>query len=374
MEKEMRRHSLLAVLPWILICLAGGALILGLLTQGKTFVLLSGPKALDTVSDEELEGSYVSFDKSRVVAVYASASVEDSNGDSEETAYYIILRRGDRYLTLQCNPKQYDRLSVALEQAENYYTGESEDLLGLGTVTGFVETADEDLVETMVTQMESLAKNHKDTGLPGLGEGEEPGDQVDAYVVRMERCGWMPYWLIWVLSGIWVVLFLIALMLIVLQVSGYYQKQYQSYMKRAVTDYTAEALQADWDNAQVFGSIRLGDICTWFYKGAHSYAFLTGEIVWVYKALYARTSDKYRWGITVYLKDHSVREMYMSQDANRSKIIRAYQDKGLTFVSDYKSSYEKIFRDDFDTFLQMAADEKAERERKAREKAMWEQV
>ena len=368
MYKEMKRHSLLAILPWVLICFAAGAVLLGLVTKLNVLTLIRGPELLDAVAEADLDGAYVTFDESRIVAVYATSSAGD-----DPTTYYYILRYGpDRYVTLQSNAKQYDKLASALAQSESYYTGELDSLSVMGSATGFVQKTDADTVDMMVQQMGSIKKSFKDTGLPGMDADGVVEDHVLAYTVRLNRCGWMPYWLVWVCSLLWLGLFALGIVLLVMQFTGRFQKEVRRVLAGAQA--SRQEIEADYAAAQTFDSIRLGDLYTWYYKGASAFAFPTREIIWVYKAMYARASDKYRWGITVYLKDKTSREMYMPQDASRSKIIRAYQAKGLAFVSTYQSSYEKLLRDDFEAFCQLALDEKAERERIAREKAMWERV
>ena len=368
MYKEMKRHSLLTILPWVLICIAAGAILLGLVTRFQVLTLIRGPELLDAVAEENLDGAYVTFDESRIVAVYASASAGD-----DPTTYYYILRYGtDKYVTLQSNAKQYENFSSALAQSESYYTGELDSLSVMGSVTGFVQETDGETVEMMAKQMESIKKSFKHTGLPGMDTDGVVEDHILAYTVRLARCGWMPYWFVWLCSILGLGLLALGIVLLALQFTGRFQKEVHRVL--GASDHTAQEIEQDYAQAQVFDSIRLGDLFTWYYKGASAYAFPTQEIIWVYKAMYARASDKYRWGITVYLKDHTSREMYMPQDASRSKIIRAYQAKGLAFVSTYQSGYEKLLREDFDAFCQLAVEEKAERERIAREKAMWEQV
>ncbi len=374
MFHKMKRHSFCIILPWILLCFAAAALLFGLVTQDKALTLLKGPELLDAVAEPELNGAYVTFDKSRLVAVYASASTTDSEDNETITSYYYILRYGEnRYLTLISTEKQYSEFSDALDQSESYYTDGLGTLSSMGSITGFVETIDADLPETMAEQLQSVAKSFPDTGLPGLADGEDVAEYILPYAVRMNRCGWMPYWFIWLCTALWLVLLAIGILLLALQISGWYYRQVRNLMS-ADGAHTSEQLQSDYDSAMVFDSIRLGDLYTWYYKGGHAYAFPTKEIAWVYKSMYARASDKYRWGITVYLKDYTKYEMYMSQDADRDRIIRAYQNKGLIFLSTYQSSYERLFRDDYPAFCRLAEQEKEEREHKAREKALWEKI
>ena len=81
MYQSMRRHSLAAVLPRLLLALVLAVVLLAF-TAGSAFRLMAGPDPLNVLGTQAAAGDYVSVDMSQIVTGYASLTNEKSDGST----------------------------------------------------------------------------------------------------------------------------------------------------------------------------------------------------------------------------------------------------------------------------------------------------
>ncbi len=94
MYKTLRKESLRRVLPRIIICAVLSVILLGISGDGL-LKLLWGPQPLDELSNDELDGKYVSFDASKIIVAFANLTASNSEGDSETLKTYYLLPADD---------------------------------------------------------------------------------------------------------------------------------------------------------------------------------------------------------------------------------------------------------------------------------------
>jgi len=339
MYKTLKRQSLKKVLPRCVAALVLAAVLLAVTGFG-VFTLLAGARDLDQIPVDQLEGSLVRFDVSRVISAFASA------GGSTPSEQYYILDLGDgRYLSVTAGRGALALLDRAADQSEAYYMNGSGILNPLGVYSGQVTAMDEELYDYLTSWLDQV-------GVLELAGGSAEASALPL-TVNFQKLGGMSFTLIRVLSLIALALILYAAAELILVLSGVYC----AAVKKAVTaggDDGAE-LEADFAAAPVFGHIRVGRRYVWYCKGARARAIPTTQIIWAFNQLDSRLMGRYPHILSVYLTDRSSVELGTHSPEERDQICRVIAGYGSPFLAGYSQQRAQLFAHDFPQFKALAA-------------------
>lgn len=335
MKKALRRESLKCVLPRIIICGLLAIVLLGV-SGGGLVKIIAGPTPLSQLSNQQLEGQYVSFDASEVIVAFANLTSSNSDGASETLkTYYLLPAEDGTYMAVMDKRNAHENLlERAMEQSHEYYLGDLETLTGLGTVSGTVT----DLEEDMVTFMTDCIDKYQ---LPGYQEGGDSGKCIVPYQVNLDQVGLFQKNLTLGLGlggGIFLVL---AVLQLVLVLGGCYQKK-----ALAVTGDAEEAFQ----NARKIERVRVGTYL-WYTKGPGSRAVPVEDLVWGYAMPEPLVVSKYRWPVALYDRDQRLLQVSFMEQKHCQAFLDAIAAEGHPFVSGYTSELAQKFQQNFEGFM-----------------------
>lgn len=339
MYQAMTRHSLLSVLPRLILSL-GLAILLLALSLGNVVTLISGAQDLNVLRDQAQPGDYVSIDMSQLIATYSTLSINDQ----ALKEYYIVRLTGDEdvYLSMCAPEKSSKRFERATSQSYDYYQKDSGVMNSMGLIRGTLTTLDEEGTE-MIDQWAH------DSGLPGFSTDTNLDGRILSLEIQLNSMGLLSpawSWILFVLGVLCLIWFAAELFI---ALSGRYFRQV-----RAMLGDDAKA-QAEWASAEPFGNARIGEDYIWYTNGPRTEVFSFKTVIWVYKQFDARVLGKYKWPVSIFTSDRSYHELCVREDKEREQMIDILHAHGGCFVTGYNQDNYEQFCNDFDAFCARAA-------------------
>ncbi len=337
MYKTLRRESLKAVLPRLLVC---AILAVGLLavSGGGLVKTVLGPKPLSNPA----QGQYVTFDASEVIVAFANLSVNRSDGTSETKKTYYLLPVGDgTYMAvMDSKERNANLIERAMEQSHEYYLGDLETLTPLGSVSGTVTA----LEDGMLDYMADCIDNYQ---LPGYQEGADSMALLVPYQINLGYVGFLtrPLALGFGITGL-VFLLLAIVQLLTVQL-GCYQKKV-----RDVVD--EEDADAAFAAAKKIERIRVGKYI-WYAKGPSTRVQKTADLIWGYALPEPMVVSKYRWPVAVYDREQHMTRIQFAEQKHGKAFLDAIAAQGHPFVQGYTSEISQKFQNNMEDFMQEAA-------------------
>ena len=338
MYQAMKRHSLLAAMPRLILALVLAAVLLGLCLPGVV-TLLGGAADLNTLGADARVGDYVSFDMSRLMSGYASLS--NSSGKTLET-YYIVHLDGDIYLSMKASGKYESRFERATSQSYDYYRNDSGILNEMGKISGQLVALDEESFTSMSDWITQSKLNGFET------EGAYTGT-ILALEMELNHAGLLSVtwnWILFVLGLLCLAWFVLELRL---ALSGRAWRQ----VTETLGD-DAEAAQ-EWAQAEPFGNARIGQTHIWYHNRGRSYVLLVDEVVWVYKQFDSMVLGRYKWPVSIFTSKQDYHELCVAEDSQREQLIQILRDHGGHFVAGYSQDNYDQYVNDFKAFCARAA-------------------
>jgi len=337
MYQAMKRHSLLAAMPRLIIALVLAAVLLGL-TAGGVFTQLGGAEDLNALGANVQAGDYVEFDMSQLMSGYASLS--NSGGKTLEV-YYIVHLDGDVYLSMHADGKYEDKFERATSQSYDYYRNDSGILNKMGTIRGQVTELDE---ESYVSMSDWITQSK----LNGF-DSDEPTGKILALEVQLNQVGLMSVtwnWILFILGILCLAWFVIELLM---ALNGRSWQQ--------VTDTLGDNAKAaqEWEKAEAFGNARIGEQYIWYSNRGKSYVFPVAEVVWVYKQFDSKVLGRYKWPVSIFTSKQDYHELCVAEDTQREKLIQILRDHGGHFVAGYNQDNYDQYVNNFKAFCARAA-------------------
>ena len=341
MYQKVKLRSLKKILPRSIAALVLAVILLAASGFG-VFTLLSKPQALASVPEAELEGAYVSFDLSQVIASFAS--------EGSHREFYILKLDENKFMSLTASEKYFEKLALAASQSEDYYMNNSGILNKLGTCSGKVTALDEELYAYFTDWVDEV-------GVLITDESKSVQECCLQLTVELGAVNGRSNTLIWVLSGIALALILYAAAEIVMVLTGVYSRK----LKDVVGEDNMDEVDEEFDTAPVFGHIRVGRTYTWYWKGASPRAVATKDIIWAFNQLDSHLMGKYPHILTVYLTDRSCLELGTHTPEERAEIAGVIAGYGNPFVYGYSQDRAHMFAHNFARFKTLAAKAAGER-------------
>lgn len=340
MYKTLRKESLIRVLPRIIVCAVLAVAFLAVSGSGL-LRLLMGPQSLSELTEEELDGKYVSFDASEIIVAFANLTVSNSEGDTETLKTYYLLPFGDEtYMAvMDAKEQNVNVIDRAMEQSHEYYLGDLETLIPLGDVSGTIT----ELEDGMLDYMAECVDNYE---LPGYEEGSDSTNLMVSYQVNLDYVGFLKKPVVLVLGGFGLLFLLLAVVQLVVVLTGCYQKKLRHTL--------VGATEEDFQEAVTIERIRVGKYI-WFSKGPGSRGLVTADLIWGYAMPEPMVVSKYRWPVALYDREQKMTRINFMDQKNCQKFLEAIAAQGNPFVMGYSSEHAQKFQDDFQGFVQEAA-------------------
>ncbi len=342
MYQSMRRHSLAAVLPRLLLALVLAVVLLAF-TAGSAFRLMAGPDPLNVLGTQAAAGDYVSVDMSQIVTGYASLTNEKSDGSTNTIKTFYILKIGEgTYLSL-CADGRYDKsLERATDQAYDYYRNNSGILNEMGLISGQLTAMDDESLEMLTSWITQSKLEGFET------EGAYTGT-ILPLEMQLNRIGSLSVTWTWILFALGLACLIWFVVELSLALSGFYFRQ----VRQALGN-DANAI-AEWQSAEAFGNARVGKDYIWYTRGPKSFVFPFNEVVWVYKQFDPRVLGRYKWPVSIFTSSRDYHELCVQEDRQREQLIQILRAHGGKFVAGYSQDNYDQFCNDFQAFCDRAA-------------------
>ena len=337
MYRALRKESMRRVLPRI-IALAVAAVILLALSAGGLLKLASGPKEISSLSEEQLKGSYVTFDASEIIVAFATLSSSGDSGSKTVETYYLLPFGENRYLAVM-DAKEHHKnvIDRAMDQSHEYYLGDLETLTKLGNLRGTVVDLDEDMLKYMSDTIDNYQ-------LPGYEEGRDSQRLLIPLQVNLDKVGFLSGKVAVILGICGLVCLLAMIAQIVIVQCGVYQRRVRALVGDEDDAYE-EAVQIE--------RIRVGKY-VWYAKGPGSRALKTSDLIWGYAMPEPMVVSKYRWPVAVYDMEQNMTQLQFMEQKHCQDFLDAVADQGHPFVKGYTSDLADQFQNHFPAFVRDA--------------------
>ncbi len=337
MYQSMKRQSLLAAMPRMILALVLAAVLLAV-SAGGVLTMLGGAKDLNALGANVKEGDYVSFDMSRLMSAYASLS--NSGGETLEV-YYIVRLDNDIYLSMRADGKSEEKFERATDQSYDYYRNDSGIMNQMGTISGQVTALDDESYQSMsdwITQSK----------LSGF-DGDEPTGTILALEVQHGKVGLMG------VAGNWIVFVLGLLSLVWFVLELVFARSGRCHEQVTNTLGSDAAAAQEWEHAEALGNARIGQSHVWYSQRGKSYVFSVDEIVWVYKQFDSKVLGRYKWPVSIFTSKRDYHELCVAEDTQREQLIGLLRAHGGHFVYGYSQDNYDQYINDFKSFCARAA-------------------
>ena len=349
MNKVLRKQTIKSLIAWIIICAVLAVAALGVSAQGL-LMKLTGPTALAELSLEEAEGKYVSFDASEVIVSFATWSASNDTDTKVLATYYLLPYDGSYIAVMDSKENNARILERAMEQSQQYYMADLENLTKLGDIAGTVKPLEADMEEYMVKCIENYT-------LPGYVEGGNTYDLLLPYQVNLDQVGFLYTKAVVILSIVGLVFLVLTLGLLIPALTGAYQKKANAVLSEKLT---AEEADAAFNEAETIEKIRVGKYI-WYQKGAATKVLSTEDLIWGYSMPEPLVVSKYRWPVALYDREQKFTQICFMEKKNREKFLSAIAAQGHPFIDVYTSELGQKFKNDPEGFAKEAAKTAKER-------------
>lgn len=275
MLQELKKKSLRTITPIAVILLAA-AVILLFFTGFGIFRAIGGPKPLDSIPFDQVEGQYVTYDATFLYDSYAYTTQT-----SKTSPYPVTISREyvipmgyeeSRFLGMVAPTIHLSALDKLLDASIDYFNG-GELPSSTVTVTGTIMPMDE----------ESLEFFHTTVGYNDADADDAYRSLFLPYYLKIDYLGKTPTGLTYLLTAAAAVCLFSAAFVVIKALTGGYQKDIMT-LAAASGDkaYTLEQIDNWYANAEAVSGIRFGPKWTMFHSGARTRLVETSSIVWAY--------------------------------------------------------------------------------------------
>lgn len=350
LNKALRKQTLKALMPKIILGAMLTLVLLGISCQGLVLLAL-GPKELDTVSQEELSGTYVGFDASEVIVAFATWSKSSDSSTRVLETYYLLPYGENQYLAvMDSKEKNADLLDRAMEQSHAYYMEDLETLTPMGRISGTATPLEDGMTEYMVDCIEKYS-------LPGYEEGGDTAALIYPVQIELNRVGFLSTSVVLLLGGLGLLGLFITLALFLPGWMGAYQKKANALVYENMT---GEEVEACFAASQSMEHTHVGAYI-WYQKGATTRVLNTGDIIWGYPLPEPLVVSKYRWPVALYNTNQECTRICFMEKKTCQVFLDAIAAQGHPFLDTYSSELAQKFKNDFPAFLQLAQQAAEER-------------
>lgn len=348
MLKDLKMKSLKKNLAKILIALA---LAVGLLvgTDFGAFRAIGGPKDLYSLRADELEGTYVTAEIYYIHDWYAYTETTNSstNRSTVTEKEYIVLTE-DAVLGIALPSAMIRDADKVLEDSEDYYYGELDELTRSITVTGTIRRMD----------AETLDFYHQVLGYDGMSNADRA--MCQPLVLKANCLGRTPEGLTWVmtLAAAGALIYMVWVLLAVL--TGAHQKSIKAYCKNSESPEAAmEELEQFYRDTTPVSGVRVGKWILFESKGK-DILLDTNNAVWAYMHTVNHTSNGIptgrTFGVILRTRDRKKYEISMRNEAAAREVLDTIARDMPRTVLGYTPKLERFYNQRFQDFLRLPDD------------------
>lgn len=345
MMNELKKVSLKKVLPLALILLVAGAF---LLVQGVpgVLLLLKGPKDLDTLPVDQLEGQYVRTDVAIVMDWYAYTEKQSESGKKTTTSKEYIIPVGEsEYIGLQLPAGKIDEADALIDATWYYLSDENAEFEGEPiTVSGTIHRMDS----------QSERYYHEVIGYSDMDAATQAN--MLSLVLEEGKVGEKDLPSICLFAGGGLLLILLGLFFLIRALTGSYQKSIKTYCaEQADPEMAMERVETFYQSAEQLNGLRMGDDLLLFQAGAVTHLVPVRRVVWAYQQTTQHRTNGIPTG-----KSHALllnldtgKQIALSMKEEQAKeLLAAFDQRYPDMLLGYTKERADLYRKDLVSFCE----------------------
>jgi hypothetical protein len=367
---RIRRNYLRLVVPLTLVLLAGAAALFWVTRLGALYAF-KAPVELSSLSEDELEGSYVTVRVDELGDTFSYYGYTGEDGEKVVIERYCVYPIGDKFLTVRVTGKELSLLSDYDNAKDMVASGRLGSMkeYNAGTLTGTITAGlDAKVYNLLCTWIKDnyLADKGGDAarnavlssfGIPGSSAGEDGGSDEDYSSYYKEAIiplqletgyyGIMPRNKVIILTVFALLLLAAALGLLISLALGLWEKPLRSCLKRAGG---RELLEDYGAGADCTRALRIGDKHIWWFKGLITQIEDIDGIIWAYPRSRRLEGGKLDWYLVLKTQDGRELGVRLGESAAVQTAIDLLKGKGHPLATGYDKEKQKLYERDIPTF------------------------
>lgn len=346
LKKQSKRYvfRILAGIAVIIIVFLG-------ITSASILKLIEGPKDLDSLSIDELPGSYVKGDINIIIDDFAGYYVENDNGTEEITDnFYIVPIGEEEYIALKVSKEDFDIANQICDETYEYMLGNRDDLSTTMTVTATINKLKDDAYEYYVDWF-------KTSGYLENPTMEEIERIALPYMIQVDYVGKIENTALYILFAAIGVAILCAIIITIKTLTGAYVAPIKKYIKRNEDHLNSERIEVDFQNASHIENIYIGQSWTFHLISGKARIVENKDIIWAYLeevthrvyGIKSRVSKS----LVMYTKDKGKHTVFMKSKDGVNSALSIFSQTQPHVVIGYSDELKKCFMKDFETFIRI---------------------
>lgn len=353
MLQELKKISLKKVLPICLIFLALGVVMLVLGGPGL-LLLLGGPKDLDSVPVDQLEGQYVRTDMAIVMDWYAYTEEKSSSGTRRTTAKEYVIPVGEReYMGVELPASKISQADALIDATWDYLSDEDADFLGEPlTVSGTIVRMDS----------ESLKFYHETVGYDDMDAATQ--QVMLPLVLKSGQVGDNDLFTVCFFAGSGLLLVGFGLFFLLRALTGGYQKSLKTYCAEKMdAAMELERLETFYNSAELLYGVRMDDTLLMIQDGATTRLLPVEQVVWAYQQTTQHRTNGIPTGKThalmLNLENGKQLAIGMKEDQAR-ELLAAFDQRYPNMLLGYTKERAELYRKDRTAFCRSVRERSAQ--------------
>ena len=349
MLEKLKKKSIMKTLPTVIIMLAVGIGLI-LLEFSNVKSLMRGHVEFESLAPEEINGDLIVdvtlYDN---FGCYMEQYEENTKTHTRRTTdlYYVIWTGDDdaedfRYMGIKV-PVSDEKAMEDMAEATYYGDAYPEPLRYSGAINKM--TAEEYKYFAEYFEGSDISEDEMD-------------DWTLPYYINVGALTGGAATSAWVIAGIGVVVVLIAVILLVLALTGSKLKAFKKEL--AETGIDESSVDYEYENAVVFhagSDLRVGRRLTFFVVGSKPHVIANDKLVWAYQSTTTHRTNGIKTGTTyaVMLRtlDKKSFVVSVSKEAQAQEALQYIAEHIPGAVVGYDDNLNKMFQKDFQNFLQL---------------------
>lgn len=349
MLEKLKKKSIMKTLPTVIIMLAVG---IGLIVLEFSNVksLMRGHVVFESLSPEEINGDLIVdvtlYDN---FGCYSEQYEENTKTHTRRTTdlYYVIWTGDDdaedfRYMGIKV-PVSDQRLMEEMADATYYGYEYSDPIRYSGAVNKM--TSEE-------------YKYFKEYFLESDFTEEELDEWVIPYYINVGALTGGAATSAWVIAGIGAAVVLVAVILLILALTGSKLKAFKKELSETGID--ESSVDYEYENAVLFhkgSDLRVGRRLTFFIAGSKPHVIANDKLIWAYQTTTTHRTNGIKTGTTyaVMLRTYDKKgfQVIVSKEADAQAALEYINEHIPGAVVGYNDDLSKMYQKDFQNFLQL---------------------
>lgn len=317
--------------------------------------MITGPKDLQTVPLNSLEGVYVQGD---VYAIYDNFYyyTEDSNGIQQIDINYYTIPIGDEEFCTIALKDDFYKAETLYNDTYDYFNGDIDEINSTFSVTGTFEKMSNDIYKTYI---EVFTDN---------GYTQEEIDRLALpYILVVGQIGNFDSVAIYIAIAASALILLFILYNAGLAITSSNLSNIKKLVNEMGSANGEERLEADYQGGfAAEKDLRIGHLFTFFTLGTKAYALKNSDIVWAYLERVTHRVYGIKTAVNKSLIIYDInKKKYMIPMKKQENVLSAldyYSQTQSNIVLGFNDELKKCFKKDFDQFLTLAKSQYEERQ------------